>query len=102
MLRMIKTALLSAALLLAVTASADAQAMGPCLPHGQAVTKLGQQYGEHQVGIGIGSKGSSVIELFVAESGTWTILMTQTNGMSCITASGDNWSASPLRVGDAT
>jgi hypothetical protein len=104
MLRTFKTALLATALVLAATASAsaDAEAVGACLPHSEAVAKLNQRYDEHQVGIGLGSRGSSVVELFVAETGTWTILITHTNGMSCISASGDNWSSSPLRVGDAT
>ncbi|HEX9647632.1 MAG TPA: hypothetical protein VGB88_09045 [Alphaproteobacteria bacterium] len=102
MIRTIMIALISATVVLAGVDSAIAQAMGPCLPHAEAVAKLGTEYGERQVGIGLGSRGSSVAELYVAESGTWTILITRTNGLSCIAASGDNWSSSPLLVDDAT
>jgi hypothetical protein len=41
-----------------------------------------------------------VFELFVAETGTWTFLMTRTNGISCITAFSNSWEISPLRQGD--
>jgi hypothetical protein len=90
------------AALLALSSPAQAQMRGPCMPHEDAVAKLKQSYGEQKVGLGLGSKGSAVFELFVAETGTWTLLVTRTNGISCIAASGDNWMASPLLVGDPT
>lgn len=91
-------ALLAAAL---IVLAAPAIA-GPCIPHEQAIQRLAQQYGEHQVGIGLGASGRTVVELFVSESGTWTVLITQTNGISCISASGDNWSSQPVKIGNGT
>ncbi len=69
-----------------------AQAQSKCLPHEKAVGNLLRHYGEQAVGVGLGTQGQSVFELYVAETGTWTILVTRTNGMSCVAASGNDWS----------
>jgi hypothetical protein len=102
MTRLFKIALLSAVLAVAGATAGQAQTRGACMPHEDAVAKLKQSYGEQKIGLGLGSKGSAVFELFVAETGTWTLLVTRTNGISCIAASGDNWMASPLLAGDPT
>ncbi len=40
----------------------------------------------------MGNRGESVTELFTnGKSGSWTILVTRTNGLSCIAASGEDW-----------
>jgi len=78
-----------------------AQAQSKCLPHEKAVGNLMRHYGEQAVGVGLGSQGQSVFELYVAESGTWTILVTRTNGMSCVAASGNDWSKlSPIDLAE--
>lgn len=77
-----------------------AQPQGACRPHEDAVANLEQVYGEKKIGLGLGPGGSAVFELFVAESGTWTLLVTRTNGRSCIAASGDNWITVPPLYGD--
>ena len=75
---------------------------GVCLPHETIVTKLEQRHSEHRVGLGIGPGGGMVYELYVAESGTWTILVTRPSGLACIAAAGDGWVISPLVVGEST
>lgn len=71
----------------------------PCLPHEIALKRLEQEYGEHKIGIGIGPTGKVVFELFTSESGTWTMLATTTNGLSCIVASGNNWTSEDPVIG---
>ena len=44
-------------------------------------------FDEKVVGLGL----ENVIELYVSSAGSWTILVTLTNGMSCIAAAGLNW-----------
>jgi hypothetical protein len=105
MTNLIKATVLSAALLMAATTgfgAAQAQSTSVCLPHADAVNKLKASYDEHKIGLGLGQRGASIVELFVSETGTWTVLVTRTNGMSCIAASGDNWSSSPMLAGDPT
>ncbi len=100
MTRLFKTALLSAFLAVAGATAGQAQMSGNCMSHEAAVAKLKQHYGEEKVGLGLGSKGSAIFELFVAETGTWTLLVTRTNGLSCIAASGDSWMMSLPMLGD--
>ncbi len=47
-------------------------------------------FDEKVVGLGLGKNQQSVVELFVSSKGIWTILVTLTNGMSCIAAAGHN------------
>jgi hypothetical protein len=79
---------------------ASAAQAGVCLPHADMVAKLKQTHGEQKVGLGLGSRGSTMFELFLAETGSWTLLRTYTNGISCIVVFGNSWEISPLRQGD--
>lgn len=86
---------LSRILIVAFLTAFAGTAYAQCLPHEIAVQNLEKSYGEKPVGLGVAPQGRQVLELFVSETGTWTILMTQTNGMSCITASGTSWTDLP-------
>ena len=89
-------------LLLTLAAPAAAQQLGPCAPRADAVAKLAAGYGEVQAGIGLGAGGRSVVELYVSESGSFTILVTQPNGLACIAAAGDGWQAIAAAAGEGT
>jgi hypothetical protein len=41
-----------------------------------------------------------VMEVFVASAGTWTIIVTDVTGRSCIIAAGDNWENAAIVSGD--
>lgn len=81
----LKVSLLVSLLVLAGAARAR------CLPHEEAIARLQRDYGETAQGLGLGSRGRSVTELFTSKTGSWTILITRANGLSCIAASGENW-----------
>ncbi len=73
-----------------------AQAASPigeilCAPRDEMKTKLSQQFGAHQAGIG--TRGpEAVMEVWTHDrSGDWTLVLTYTNGNSCIVAMGENW-----------
>lgn len=72
-----------------------------CLPRDAALEQLGQNFGEQAMGRGLAAGGQAIIELFVSRSGTWTVIVTDTRGVSCLVASGEGWSALPLLVGEA-
>ena len=62
-----------------------------CAARDMVVQKLESGYGEAFAGGGL-QNGTRVFEVWFSEDkGTWTILMTQADGMSCIMASGTNW-----------
>ena len=74
--------------LLSGTASA-APAM-PCAKRDELVKLLDEKYKESQTGYGtVGEK--SVIEVYKSEKGSFTVISTYPNGVSCIIAAGQNW-----------
>ena len=91
-------ALLAAVFIAASTYAADAQ-YAFCAERGNLVAQLGEKFQEKQLGFGtIGQV--AVMEIFVAETGTWTIVITDVTGRSCIVAAGDNWENSVVLSGD--
>ena len=77
-----------------------ALATGPALAQGvQAATcgsrdevtrKLAHRFGEMQQGAGVVST-NQVLELWSSDDGSWTILMTRSDGVTCIMAAGSFW-----------
>jgi hypothetical protein len=50
---------------------------------------LDQKYKEIPVGMGNGS--GYLLEVFVSDNGTFTVISSYPNGMSCLLASGNDW-----------
>ncbi len=87
----------SIALLIVLFASFPAFAQQrPCAARDAALTKLSQNYGENPVALGLTSEGN-VLEVLASDNGTWTIIVTTPQGMSCGVASGQAWSKAPKR-----
>lgn len=61
-----------------------------CGPRGVVLQQLEQQFGEVPAGRGLTSEGA-VLELLVSPAGTWTLLMSLPNGLSCLAAAGELW-----------
>jgi len=90
---MIRVIVLATALVLS---AAVAHAQANCAKREIVVEKLGADYGEKFGGGGL-QNASRVFEVwFSEEAGTWTILMTRADGVSCIMASGTNWRQADL------
>ena len=78
-----------AALILSATA---ANAQTACAPsHEAALQLLAEKYGEVPVGYGLARDGGAVIEVFVSESGSWTIVRIMPNGQVCKVLDGYEW-----------
>lgn len=76
-----------------------------CAPREVVVERLAEKYGESRQSIGLGAN-NAVVEVFAAqETGTWTITVTMTNGLTCLVASGQNFEtlaeAVPAKGNDA-
>ncbi len=82
----LKTLVLVAGLLPSV-----ALAQSNCANRDVVVDKLAAKYGEAFAGGGLQNTQQIFEVWFSPEKGTWTILMTRADGMSCIMASGTNW-----------
>jgi hypothetical protein len=76
---------------LAVIAPTVATAQVACGSRDAVVAKLGEKYGEVRRGGGLSSP-TEVFEIWASEAtGSWTILRTTPNGLSCIMAVGNGW-----------
>jgi hypothetical protein len=96
--------LLTVAAIVSVLLSWSAQAASD-IPHGGApsavcgdrtavLTTLGGRYAERTEAMGLAGNGT-VVEVLSYEDGTWTIIMTTPNGVSCLLAAGDYWQRLP-------
>jgi hypothetical protein len=73
----------------------QAQAMGPlCDDRKDMLTALDGKFDEKPVSLGLAGNGTVVVVL-ISENGSWTIIMTSTNGVSCLMATGEHWRELP-------
>ena len=87
--------LFTAVLAVAPVAPASAQAM-MCMDRTALLKELSGKYHEQRRGLGIASGDRGAMEVYVSKNGTWTIVMTLTNGNACIVAAGHSWQVVPV------
>lgn len=63
-----------------------------CAPHDTVATNLATSFGEARRSMGL-AQDNTVMELYAAESGTWTLTVTLPNGMTCLVAAGTSFEA---------
>lgn len=80
-----------------IVASQMAKAQPSCGPHDSLVGMIGDRFKESQAARGIAN--GALIELFVSQSGTWTMIATTGNGLSCIIAAGEGWEPIEIKPG---
>lgn len=69
----------------------DASAQSACFERAALMKHLSGKFEEAPVAAGLAANGS-VLELFSSPDGvTWTIVLTQPNGATCVMASGESW-----------
>jgi hypothetical protein len=64
----------------------------PCGKRTDVVKMLRESFGETQIAQGLANTGS-VAEVFISSKGTWTIVATSPNGLSCLIGAGESWQA---------
>ena len=89
--------LVAAALALSAT---SANAMPRCEPRDAALSHLEQAYAEQVIGRGLTSGGHAMVEVLVSDAGSWSVVVTDTHGRTCLLATGDDWMPIALAVGD--
>ncbi len=89
---MFKLATLTSTLLLLAAPFAQAQTQAlKCGPRAELVETLGSKYKEQLIGCGLAGT-TRILEVWRATDGSsWTILLTEAAGQSCILASGADW-----------
>ncbi len=65
-------------------------AQGVCGDRAKFMAALAKKHQEAPTSIGVTSSGQ-MIEVLTSANGSWTILVTSPNGVSCIVAAGEAW-----------
>ncbi|MBB3455869.1 hypothetical protein FHT86_004168 [Rhizobium sp. BK313] len=78
--------------------SAASQAMLTCAERVDIVAFLDAQYSEKLSAVGQ-LDPKTIVEIFAAESGSWTMMITNVSGRSCIILFGQNWESIPVLPG---
>ena len=73
-----------------------------CGPQNKLADQLKQRFGETRQAVGVSADARRIVELFVAPDGSWTIVVTDTQGRSCIVLSGKDWTQTPQMDGNAS
>ena len=79
-----------AAAFVSLSSAAIAQGVVPCGDRETVVGMLAKRYQETPRAMGLASR-SGVMEIYVSKTGSWTVLMTNTAGRTCMIAVGENW-----------
>src|SRR5688572_5647398 len=74
-----------------------AAATPQCGDHDKIVEVLGNKFKEARRVMGV-VNSKAVMEIFMSPQGTWTMLITDTSGLSCIAAAGEEWQDVPVAV----
>ena len=95
--------LLLAAALLCWAVPATAYSPG-CALRAEVLAQLAKEYDEAPVAVGLANNGVLVEILAAPGRVTWTIIVSQPNGMSCLLAAGNDWqeldAPTPPAIGD--
>jgi len=75
--------------------SANMLPMAMCGDRSQLVADLEQQFSEQAMAVGQ-VDNNAVVEIFVSDTGSWTILATGTDGKSCIVSAGEGFESTTL------
>lgn len=73
------------------------QAQQICADRLGILRHLERNHGESPVGAGL-TEGGSVVELLTGDNGTWTLIVSNPDGTSCLLATGENWQTAPKKI----
>lgn len=89
-------------LLLAASMAAFATLFAPpseaadrCAARADMIKALDQRFHENPAALGMVNP-NVVLEIFVSDKGTWTIIATGTDGKSCVLSAGEGWQSNQL------
>ena len=67
------------------------QAAPLCRPHDQIVKILADNFAERLHGIGLTARNQLPLEIYVSDTGSWTVIVTTPNNVACVWAFGEKW-----------
>jgi hypothetical protein len=91
------------ALILAAVIASGANAASAqyqlCASHRDIVAWLSDEFQERQFAFGLIGQ-TEIMEVYVGATGSWTVIVTDVAGRSCIVAAGENWEITVKPGGD--
>ena len=69
-----------------------------CMERDAMHAYLDKRFDEKPYAVGLASP-TAILEVFVSERGTWTIVTTSPSRLSCLVAAGDSWAEYPADPG---
>jgi hypothetical protein len=75
----------------------QAQSQSQCGPHDAIIKVLNAKFQENQRAIGLINE-KAMMEVYISPQGTWTMVVTNEAGMSCVLATGEGWDEMPIHV----
>jgi hypothetical protein len=75
---------------IALLATPAFSAENVCGKRDDIVARLESGYQEFNSAMGMSTNGG-LVELYTSDKGTWTLMLSQPNGVSCLIAAGENW-----------
>ena len=76
-----------------------APADGLCANRAQLVESLADKFQENPTAVGM-IDGNAVIEVFVSDNGSFTILATSADGQSCVLSAGEGFEINTVALGE--
>jgi type IV secretory pathway VirB2 component (pilin) len=101
MIRGLASAVILATSMIAHPHPAASQMMRSCAGRSEVVNFLDKNFAEKLTAVGLINE-NAMLEVYAAQSGTWTLLITNVGGVSCILLSGDSWETMPALPGIGT
>ncbi len=68
-----------------------------CMNHKNLVSFLSDRYSEAPRALGL-VEDRGLMEVYVSDKGTWTIVLTTAQGIACILAAGDTWEEHEMQL----
>lgn len=98
-----RTTIVGALIFLASVASiTTSHAQNACFERASVTKHLLDKFKEVPVSVGVGANGVAMELLVSPEGSTWTLLVTNMEGHSCVMASGENWVRIPFPKGPSS
>ena len=76
----------------------SAEASAKCGDRTKLIEKLADKHKEVPVGQGLSQNNKAAFEIYASEKGTWTVVITMTNGLACVMAAGHSWEDLPKQL----
>ena len=88
---------LACALAIGTFATSAAVAQEQCAPRDQIVKVLNAKFQESQRALGLINE-KAMMEVYISSKGTWTMVVTNDQGVACVLAAGEAWDEMPVKA----